>query len=44
MPKEIERKIWKIRTVKAYPEAHNHIIIGHVLERTDSYVRLDCKT
>jgi len=37
-------KIWKIRTIKNYPEAHNHIIVGRVLEITDSYVKLHCKT
>ncbi len=37
-------KIWKIRTIKNYPEAHNHIIVGKVLDITDSYVRLHCKT
>ena len=26
------KKIWKIRTVKNYPEAHNHLLIGEVLE------------
>ena len=36
--------IWKIRTVKYYPEAHNHIIVGKVLEIHDSHVRLQCKT
>ena len=44
MPKETERKIWKIRTVKSYPDAHNHIIVGSVLEITVPYVRMDCKT
>jgi len=39
-----EKKVWKIRTVKTYPEAHNHIIIGHVIDTTDSYVCLDCRT
>lgn len=38
------RKIWKVRTVKNYPEAHNHLFIGQVLELTPSYVRLDCRT
>lgn len=38
------RKIWKVRTVKNYPEAHNHLFIGQVLELTMSYVRLDCRT
>jgi len=36
--------IWKIRTIKNYPEAHNHILVGKVLEITDSYVRLHCRT
>ncbi len=38
------KKIWKIRTVKTYPEAHNHIIIGQVLDTTESCIRMDCKT
>jgi hypothetical protein len=37
-------KIWKIRAIKNYPEAHNHILVGKVLEITDSYVRLHCRT
>ena len=37
-------KIWKIRTIKNYPEAHNHILVGKVLDITDSYVRLHCRT
>ena len=41
---EDEKKIWKIRTVKTYPEAHNHIFVGRVLDITASYVRMDCKT
>jgi hypothetical protein len=36
--------MWKIRTIKNYPEAHNHILVGKVLEVTDSYVRLHCRT
>jgi len=39
-----EKKIWKVRTVKNYPEAHNHIFIGQVLEVNQAYVRLDCLT
>ena len=35
-------KIWKVRMVKNYLEAHNHILVGRLLETTDSYVRLDC--
>ena len=37
-------KVWKIRAIKNYPEAHNHILVGKVLEITDSYVRLHCRT
>jgi len=37
-------KIWKIRAIKNYPEAHNHVLVGKVLEITDSYVRLHCRT
>ena len=44
MPERNETKIWKIRTIKNYPEAHNHILVGKVLEVTDSYVRLHCRT
>jgi hypothetical protein len=39
-----EPRIWKIRTIKNYPEAHNHILVGRVLEITESYVRLHCRT
>ncbi len=44
MSEQKDKKIWKVRTVKNYPEAHNHLFIGHVLELTQSYVRLDCRT
>ena len=44
MTKHDEKKVWKIRTVKTYPEAHNHIIVGCVIDTTVSYVRLDCRT
>jgi hypothetical protein len=37
-------KIWKIRTVKEYTDAHNHILLGRVLGMTDSYVRLHCRS
>ncbi|MFC1765225.1 hypothetical protein ACFL6U_24525 [Planctomycetota bacterium] len=43
--KEIdETHIWKVRTIKNYPEAHNHLLVGRVLETTDSYVRLHCRS
>lgn len=36
--------IWKIRTIKNYPDAHNHLLVGRVLGITDSYVRLHCRS
>jgi hypothetical protein len=39
-----KNKIWKIRTIKNYPEAHNHLLVGKVLDITDSYVRIHCRT
>ncbi|MGD8786606.1 MAG: hypothetical protein PVJ60_04210 [Phycisphaerales bacterium] len=39
-----ETKIWKIRMVKNYPEAHNHLLVGKVVDITDTYVRLHCRT
>ena len=39
-----DTKIWKIRTIKNYPEAHNHICVGEVLDIENSYVRLKCRT
>lgn len=44
MNREDENKIWKIRTIKNYPEAHNHLLVGKVLEITESYVRIHCRT
>jgi len=39
-----EKKIWKIRTVKDYAGAHNHILVGRVLEVNQSYIRLHCRS
>jgi len=36
--------IWKVRTIKNYPEAHNHLMVGRVLEVTESYIRMHCRT
>ena len=44
MTESSKNKIWKIRTIKNYPEAHNHILVGKVLDITDSYVRIHCRT
>ena len=35
-----ESTIWKIRTIKSYPEAHNHLLVGRVLQVTESYIRI----
>lgn len=37
-------KIVRIRWVKPYPEAHNHIAIGDVLDETPNYLTLFCRT
>ncbi|MFA6569347.1 MAG: hypothetical protein WCS96_14140, partial [Victivallales bacterium] len=37
-------KIWKIRVIKEYKEAHSHLLVGEVLEETQNYVRLKCRT
>jgi hypothetical protein len=44
MTEQEDKSIWKVRTVKNYLEAHNHLFIGRVLQLTQSYVRLDCRT
>jgi len=36
--------IWKVRTVKPYHEARNHLFVGRVLERDAACVRLLCLT
>ena len=38
------KRIWKIRTVKDYPDAHNHIMIGEVLDETPTYLRVMGRT
>lgn len=37
-------KVVRIRWVKPYPEAHNHVAIGDVLGETPYYLTLHCKT
>jgi len=36
--------IWKIRAVKSYPEAHNHLLVGEVRRSDDVAVELHCRT
>ncbi|MCF7956946.1 MAG: hypothetical protein K9M57_00720 [Phycisphaerae bacterium] len=44
MEEKNKSKIWKIRTVKDYPEAHNHVLVGQVLEHNDAFIRLHCRS
>lgn len=37
-------KVVRIRWVKPYAEAHNHVAIGDVIGETPSYIVLLCKT
>ncbi|NOZ64242.1 MAG: hypothetical protein GXO71_04815 [Caldiserica bacterium] len=39
-----EKKIWKVRIRKVYPEATNHIAVGEVIEENPSYVKMRCRT
>ncbi len=39
-----EDKIIAIRTVKNYPQAHNHLLIGKLLEFNGEFLRVDCRT
>ena len=39
-----QKPIWKIRMVKDYPEAHNHLLIGEVIELTSTFIRAKCRT
>lgn len=36
--------IWKVRAIKPYPEAHNHLLIGCVLAEHGPCVSLLCRT
>ena len=37
-------RIWKVRIVKSYPGAHNHLIVGEVLRDTPTWLRLKGRT
>lgn len=37
-------KLWKVRSVKPYPDAHNHIFLGEVIQETSRYVVMKCIT
>jgi hypothetical protein len=38
------RRIWKVRSIKPYPDAHNHVLIGQVVSRDDACVELMCRS
>ena len=38
------RRVWKVRVVKPYAEAHNHLIIGEVIEESLVWVRIKGRT
>ena len=40
----LEGRVVKVRWVKSYPTAHNHVAIGNVLHETPEYLVLLCKT
>lgn len=40
----MEKRIWKVRMKKLYPEATNHVAVGKVLEETEIYVKMKCRT
>ena len=39
----MEKRIWKVRIKKTYPEATNHVVVGEVLEITPIYLEMKCK-
>lgn len=36
--------VWKVRTVKAYPEARNHLLIGEVRAKDRVCVEMNCRS
>ena len=40
----LKNKIVRIRWMKPYPTAHNHVAIGSVIDETDNYLVVLCKT
>ncbi len=39
----LNEKVVRVRMVKNYSTAHNHIAIGQILEETLTYVRMNCR-
>ena len=44
MTDESSPVVWKVRVVKAYAEAHNHLLIGEVLANDAVRVELNCRS
>jgi len=40
----LKNKIIRIRWIKQYPTAHNHVAVGAVIDETDNYLVVLCKT
>ena len=40
----LKTRIVKIRWIKPYPEAHNHIAIGEVVDETNIALKVNCRT
>ena len=38
------RLIWKLRFIKPYPDAHNHLLVGQVVARGQVCLELMCRT
>lgn len=43
-PWYLTKKTVKLRSVKNYAEAHNHVYIGVVVEETPEYLVIECRT
>jgi hypothetical protein len=39
-----QARIWKVRSIKPYPDARNHILVGQVLAEHGPCVLLFCRT
>ena len=40
----LKNKIVRIRWIKQYPTAHNHVAVGRVIHEADNYLVVLCKT
>jgi len=38
------RIIWKIRSIKPYPDAHNHLLIGRIIKQDNVCVEIMCRS